>query len=160
MTLVMPSARGDEAGVESAVESEWQRLRRQYELAEGFWLGFIFCPSPRSVAELRWRVERMYWFRPRWRMFLFPFQRLILIRPTSPKELRDMLPRLLDAKTARARCVWVEAVHLDSVTPQALTEDGPGPWAAAWDWLMMRANEHRDELRRHLTGGVGVRGAG
>ena len=65
-----------------------------------------------------------------------------------------MLPRLLDTKAAGARCVWVEAVHIDSVTPQASTREDPGPWAAAWDWLMMRANEHRDALRRHLTGGL------
>ena len=139
----MPSARGNQTDVESVVESEWRRLRRQYELAEGFWLGFIFCPSPRSVAVLRRRVGRMFWFRG-----------LMSIRPTSPTELRDVLPRLLDTKAAGARCVWVEAVHLDSVTPRASTKEDPGPWAAAWDWLMMRANEHRDALRRHLTGGL------
>lgn len=149
----MPRQRGGETAVRSVVGSEWQRLRRQYELAEGFWLGFIFSPSPRTVVELRRQVERMLRSRRPWWMFRHRFQRLMLIQPTSPDELRNMLPRLFDAKAARAGHVWVEAVHVDSAL-QAATENDPGPWTIAWDWLMMRANERRDALRRHLTGGV------
>ena len=40
-------------------EVHWQRLRRQVEWANGFWLGFLFCQSPQVAATIRERVERL-----------------------------------------------------------------------------------------------------
>ena len=132
----------DESVLDPAAEAEWQVLRRQIEFATEFWLGFIFCPSPLPVAALRRRAEQLYQLQG---------TQVQLVRPTRPGELRDLLPRLLAPEYAAAGCIWVEAVHLDAST---FTDDVPGPWAEAWDWTLMRTNEHREVLRRRLNGGL------
>ena len=133
---------GDETILDPAAEAEWQILRRQIELAAGFWLGFIFCPSPRPVAVLRRRVEQIYRLHA---------SQVRLLRPSAPEELREILPRLLEPESVEAGCIWVEAIHLDAST---FTDEKPGPWATAWDWTLMRTNEHREVLRRRLNGGL------
>ena len=142
MTFAALPMDGDEIILDPAAEAEWQILRRQIELAAGFWLGFIFCPSPRPVAVLRQRVEQIYRLHA---------SRVRLVRPSAPEELREILPRLLEPESVEAGCIWVEAIHLDAST---FTEEKPGPWATAWDWTLMRTNEHREVLRRRLTGGL------
>ena len=119
-------------------EGEWQRLRRQFELATDPWLGFIFCPAPRPVAALRERTE-----------FTLQYHRapqMRRIHPASPDELRELMPQLF-ASLSNAGCVWVEVIAVDS---PILAAD-VGPWTSAWDWLMLRLNERRDALRRRLT---------
>ena len=98
---------GDETILDPAAEAEWQILRRQIELAAGFWLGFIFSPSPRPVAVLRRRVEQIYRLHA---------SQVRLVRPSAPEELREILPRLLEPESVGAGCIWVEAVHLDAST--------------------------------------------
>ena len=142
MTTAALPTDGDEAILDPTAEAEWQILRRQIEFASGFWLGFIFCPSPRPVAALRRRMEQMYRLHA---------SRVRLLRPTAPEELREMLLRVLEPASVEAGCIWVEAVHLDAST---FTDEEPGPWAAAWDWTLMRTNEHREVLRRRLNGGL------
>ena len=142
MTTAALPTDGDEIVLDPAAEAEWQILRRQIEFASGFWLGFIFCPSPRPVAALRRRVEQIY------RLRALPVR---LLRPTAPEELREMLLRVLEPESVEAGCIWVEAIHLDAST---FTDDEPGPWAAGWDWTLMRTNEHREVLRRRLNGGL------
>ncbi len=110
------------------------------ELAESFWLGFVFSPSPRSVIILRERAERL---------LRTQTQTLLLVRPSTPDELRSVLPMLLESpEPVRAGCTWIEAVR----------EDSPGareqPWTRAWDKLFLRMNERRDALRARLTGGL------
>ena len=95
-------------------------FRRQIELAAGFWLGFIFSPSPRPVAVLRRRVEQIYRLHA---------SRVRLVRPSAPEELREILPRLLEPESVGAGCIWVEAVHLDAST---FMDEKPGPWATSW----------------------------
>ena len=133
---------GGETILDPAAEAEWQILRRQIELAAGFWLGFIFSPSPRPVAVLRRRVEQIYRLHA---------SRVRLVRPSAPEELREILPRLLEPESVEAGCIWVEAIHLDAST---FTDEEPGPWATAWDWTLMRTNEHREVLRRRMNGGL------
>ena len=140
-TASLPSD-GGEIILDPAAEAEWQMLRRQIEFASGFWLGFIFCPSPRPVVALRQRVEQVYRLQA---------SGVRLVRPTAPEELREILPRLLEPESVDAGCIWIEAVHLDAST---FTDDDPGPWALAWDWTLMRTNEHREVLRRRLNGGL------
>ena len=118
-------------------EREWQRLRRQFELATDPWLGFIFCPAQGPVATLRQRTEFMLQYRAR---------KVRRIHPESPHELRGLMPKLF-ADLSTAGCVWVEVIAVDSPIL-----DDVGPWAGAWDWLMLRINERRDALRRRLTG--------
>jgi tetratricopeptide (TPR) repeat protein len=123
-----------------AGEKHWTRLRAQIELAESFWLGFVFSPSPRSVIILRERAERL---------LRTQTQTLLLVRPSTPDELRSVLPMLLESpEPVRAGCTWIEAVR----------EDSPGapeqPWTRAWDELFLRMNERRDALRARLKGGL------
>ena len=119
-------------------EGEWQRLRRQFELATDPWLGFIFCPAPRPVAALRQRTEFTLQYRAR---------QMRRIHPESPDELRELMPKLF-ASLPDAGCVWVEVIAVDS----PILDDDIGPWVGAWDWLTLRLNERRDALRRRLAG--------
>src|SRR5439155_26283964 len=48
-------------------------------------------------------------------------------------------------------CWSIEAVHVD---PPTGSGTAPGPWTAAWDDFLLRVNERRDALRRHLKGGL------
>jgi tetratricopeptide (TPR) repeat protein len=121
-------------------EAQWDRLRTQLELAESFWLGFVFSPAPRSAAVLRRRVERV---------LRRDHEPLLLIQPATPVDLRGALLRLVNEDDpARAGCVWVEAVRSDSLGAKQQ------PWTAAWDELFLRANVRRDLLRRRLPGGL------
>jgi len=63
-------------------EQEWQRLRQQLELAEGFWLGFVFVPSPRQAADLRSRTEQLLRAHARG---------IKVVSPPKPDELRSAL---------------------------------------------------------------------
>ena len=123
-----------------ADEREWQRLRRQFELAADPWLGFVFCPAQGAAAVLRQRTEFMLRYRAK---------QLRCIVPGSPTELKDLMPRLFEI-LPQAECVWVEAIAVDG----PLSTDEVGPWAGAWDWLMLRLNERRDALRRRLKGAL------
>ena len=121
-------------------EHEWLCLRRQFELADDPWLGFIFCPAPSPVAVLRHRTALMLRQRA---------EQLRRITPGSPEALRELMPQLFES-ASQADCVWVEAIAVDG----PLSHDGLGPWAGAWDWLMLRLNERRDALLRRLRGAL------
>ena len=121
-------------------EHEWLCLRRQFELAADPWIGFIFCPAPRPVVVLRERTEFMLRYRAK---------KLRRITPGSPDALRGLMPQLFES-VSQADCVWVEVIAVDG----PLSGDEVGPWAAAWDWLMLRLNERRDALFRRLQGAL------
>ncbi|MFY0526815.1 hypothetical protein ACN28I_27955 [Archangium gephyra] len=129
----------DDAGLGPQGEAEWQRLRRQVELAEGFWLCFIFAPSPRSTGVLRRRTERL--LRAQTRL-------LSLHEPSQPDGLSAVLSSLLSPEARDAGCHWIESLHLDS------GEQTEGHWHKAWVELAVLMNERRDALRRHLRGGL------
>ena len=120
----------------------WRQLRRQFELADGFWLGFVFCPSPRVVAVLRRRTEQILKFRAR---------TLRVIRVSLPEDFGEVLPALFEHESTRASCIWIESIHVDV---PSLQSDEPGEWTLAWDRFMLRANEHRDAIRRRFPGGI------
>ena len=128
-----------EADIGPGGEAEWQRLRRQLELAEGFWLGFIFSPSPLSSGVLRRRTERLLRGQTR---------RLESFHADSPSALKGLLPSLFTPENASAGCTWVEALNLDP------GDGAERPWREAWLELVSRMNERRDALRRHLRGGL------
>jgi len=68
--------------------------------------------------------------------------------PKEPAELRAVLPWLLAPEQQAARCIWVQALSIDSAGREEQ------PWAEAWGELFLRSNERRDALRRHLKGGL------
>ena len=128
--------------LDSQGEDAWQQIRRQFELANQFWLGFVFCPAPRAVAVLRRRTEQILKYRA---------QRLRIIRPSVPDDFGSFLPAVFEPASAQAGCVWIESIHTDSPTGHT-TESGG--WTLAWDSFLLRANERRDAMRRHLDGGL------
>lgn len=123
-------------------EAQWQRLRRQLELSTGFWLGFLFCQSPSSSAALRWRAERFLQFRS---------MSVKVLLPDTAAQLRTVLRGLLEPPPAHTGLVWLEAIRADST---GFTATKPGPWTAAWDEVLLRLNERREVMRRHLQRGV------
>jgi len=122
-------------------EEEWQRLRQQLELAEGFWLGFVFVPSPRQAADLRSRTEQLL------RTHAHSTK---VVRPESPDALRSALSDVFARDSADAGCVWIECVRSDPPPSDGTV----GPWTSAWDSLLLRANEQREAIRRQLSGGL------
>jgi tetratricopeptide (TPR) repeat protein len=125
--------------LDAGAEAEWQRLHRQLELAEGFWLAFLctdWTAAGHLLAErwgefLRARVKRL--------------DRIVLARP---KDIGKVLDRLFDKATTSAGGVWIEAMGVD---PPGLEH---GPWQQARRTLLARLNERRERLRRQFPGGV------
>ena len=142
MEMAESHVHDSESFLDSRGEDVWQQLRRQFELANGFWLGFVFCPSPRTVAVLRRRTGQILKFRA---------QRLRAIRPSLPDDFGSLLPALFEPESAQAGCVWIESIHTSS--PSRHTNES-GDWTLAWDSFLLRANERRDAMRRHLDGGL------
>ena len=120
-------------------EAEWSRLHRYLELAEGFWIGFIFTASPAAAEVFRNRTERFL------RARVWSFRR---IHPKTPEALRETLQTLFEPASLEAGCVWVEGLEVD----QEGKKDGP--WMTAWDALFLRLNERRERLLRHARGGL------
>lgn len=135
MTL---DAAADDAAAEADLgpdgEAEWARLRRQLELADGFWLGFVFSSSPAVATTLRRRTDHVLALRA---------AKLEELLPPDPDALRASLRPLFDPGLSDAACVWIQAVVADR-----------GPWQRAWDDVFLRLNERRDSLRRNLNGGL------
>lgn len=122
-------------------EREWRRLRRQLELVEGFWLGFIFVQSPPVADVLRERMEVALRSRAR---------RMSMIRPVSPEQLGSALPELLALAAGGADCIWIEAIRLDPPAEVAKA----GSWEGGWRKLIVLMNERRERLRRDVHGGL------
>ncbi|MDI1428158.1 tetratricopeptide repeat protein [Polyangium sorediatum] len=120
-------------------EEEWERLSGQFHFAAGHWLGFLFSPSSYEARIVRRRVAQVVEERG---------GALDVFVPDSPEALRGVLPWLLSPERKEAACVWVEGFFVD------LTGKDAAPWVAAWDEVMLRANERREALRRHLRGGL------
>lgn len=127
----------------AAGEQAWQVLRQHTEWTEGFWLAWLFTGYPPMAHELETRMEGFLNERG---------QRQVVLRPGTPEEVRNLLEVILAEDTRVAHCVWVEIIHSDGLGIG--NEPMPGPWTEAWDWLMMRANERRTALAKHLPGGL------
>lgn len=123
-------------------EAEWQRLKRQLELVHGFWLGALFTPSSATAAVFQRRTKDVLKERG---------QSVHLLRPDSPQVLREVLPLLFNADSANSDVLWLEALQAEYVD---FKEQGAGPWTEAWESVLLRLNERRDRLRRHLRGGL------
>src|SRR5205809_865141 len=64
---------------------------------------------------------------------------LVQLTAAEPEALRSLLPQLFAEETRAAGCLWVEG----------LCEGAE----QAWPDLLLRLNERRDALGRHLSGG-------
>ena len=130
---------GFEDDLGPAGELEWARLKRQVELADGFWLGFIFAPSARATAVLRSRTERLLRGRTR---------SLSYLAPENAAALTAVLATLFTPEQTSAGVCWIEALHEDAGGGPSL------PWQDAWLELVSRMNERRDAIRRSFSGGL------
>jgi tetratricopeptide (TPR) repeat protein len=120
-------------------EEEWARLRTLLDLDRGRWLGFLFTGSPLADQVLRGRTNHV--------LCRTTAERVEVIEPASPDELRAVLEGLFQPWPAGVGCRWISAVRID---PGA----GPGDWAAAWEHLLLRLNDRRDALLRATPRGV------
>ncbi len=120
-------------------EEEWLRLRRQIQLEQGFWLGFVFALSSHEAKVFRQRVTLELSARD---------QNIEIYAPDTPEALTAALPWLLSPERRQAHFVWIESMSADAYGSSET------PWALAWDWLFLRMNERREALRRHLPGAL------
>jgi tetratricopeptide (TPR) repeat protein len=127
-------------------ESEWLRLRRQWELAEGFWLGFLFVDSYLVATQFRERLSQL---------LRSQVGQTLLLTAREPDDLRpsQRSPSLVDqllAEPARgAQVIWLEGLPGREDTVQPVSA-----WENAWGELLLRINERRERLRRELSGGL------
>jgi len=122
-------------------EAEWHRLRQQLDLAQGFWLGFLFSPSGAVTRAFRQRTETILKSRA---------LTLQALQPETPEELEALLPRLFEPHS-NTGCVWLEAPRIDSPGTEP---NATGSWTRAWSQLLLRLNERRERLRRTLDCGL------
>jgi tetratricopeptide (TPR) repeat protein len=133
----------DRTTLDPTGEQAWQILRTHTEWTDGFWVVWLFTGHTPMAREFERRMEALLHERG---------QRQVVLRPGTPEEVRNLLVAILSDDTRDAHCVWVEVIRSDGPTLDGETH--PGPWTEAWDWLMMRANERRTALERHLPGGL------
>lgn len=128
-----PPAPGIEWQIGRQAEEEWSRLRRQLDLAEGFWLGLVFTDSS-AIAEV---------FRHRTETVLRQHARTLAVRrPRTPAELIASLDWLLPAADESRGGLWLEAVGGGPADREARA------WRRAWERFFLRLNERREPLRR------------
>jgi len=113
-----------------------ETLAAHLEWAEGSWLGFVFADHEGAVRSLAAQAAGGH-------------AGARTVRPTTPQQLREGVPRLLEGP--QASLTWVVACFDEA--PPAEGEP-PGPWWEASDWFLMRANERRQPLLDHLRGGL------
>ena len=119
--------------LDDASEAEWALLHDQFDLADGFWLGFMFSPgltAPRVMAARAAGKLRA------------AGRSLRTWRPEGAAALGDVLRELVAAAREGSHdCLWVEA----------LANEGA---EAAWSEFLMRANERREVFAKHHCGGL------
>lgn len=121
-------------------EKAWLRLLAELDGKTGFWLGFVFSPSLRSVAILRERVRQKLAAESR---------PMVVARPERPDALPAVFAALLgQPEWVRASCIWVESVSTDPPgAPQKV-------WQGARDTFFVHLNDRRDALASRLRGGL------
>ena len=130
--------RAERAWKDLALHIEWHPDR--------FWVAWVFTDDARVVRAYQQRMAALLADKER-------TQRII--EPATPARARVCLDAILSEDTAAAHCVWVNLVRIDVLA----TPESEDSWSHAWQWLMMRANEHRGRLSRHLPGGLIIAGS-
>jgi tetratricopeptide (TPR) repeat protein len=131
---------GTASALSPAAEAEWARLERTLQMASGFWLGFVFSASKAAVEVLRERTRRLLEAEGR---------AMRVVRPEAPAGMLEVIPAVLDEASREVACVWVEAAV--GSTPGSVSHD---LWVEGWDHVVLRMNERRESIRRHLGGGL------
>lgn len=115
-----------------ASEAEWALLHDQFDLADDFWLGFIFSVrhdvprvmAARAALKLRGKGQRL---------------RLWQVNDEHPWE--TVLREVVSAAREQSRdCLWIDALSLRDHTQ--------------WETFLMRANEQREVFARHHHGAL------
>lgn len=107
------------------------RLVRQLDWSDTFWLAWLFTLSPPQAAFV---IEQVSSATGRTRV----------LAPRTPQELEGLLPELL---RPTLQCVIITAIH------GKRSPDGEA-WRDAWMQLVLRVNERREQLRTCLRGGL------
>jgi tetratricopeptide (TPR) repeat protein len=117
---------------DEAIETVWRDLQHHLDWADGFALILLFTRHPGPVATLRERVADGLKLRT---------QKLRILAPASPEEIRALATEILATKRAPDRgSLWVE-----------LWRNPSDPdWQSARRWLLHRLNERRFLLERDL----------
>lgn len=120
-------------------EASWALLHDQIELADGFWLAFLFSLgliAPRVLAD---RTEVM----------LRGMNRGIRRwRPARPESMREVLIEVVAAaREGTTDCLWIETLteRLDETAPESA-------WEEARSEFLMRANEQREVFAKRHRG--------
>lgn len=120
-------------------EASWALLHDQIELADGFWLAFLFSLgliAPRVLAD---RTEVML------RGMNRGFRRW---RPARPESMREVLIEVVAAaREGTTDCLWIETLteRLDETAPESA-------WEEARSEFLMRANEQREVFAKRHRG--------
>jgi tetratricopeptide (TPR) repeat protein len=143
----MPRLRGSEEHLTPAGEAQWARLRRHLEMADGFWLAFVFARSPGSVHTFEQRTEQVLRLQTR---------RQVVFAPATPEELATIALRVLELANPEhpdsdaLGCIWIEAIFADSPGEQ------DGRWTRAWEQALLALNQARQPLRNRLSAGLAI----
>ncbi len=113
-------------------ERAWTWLRRHLDRANAFWLAFILTDDLTAQRVLRERVRTNRRLRA---------QPLLILQPSTPDELTDLLDELETRGAAPPGCTWVAASQL-----------ADDEWLAAWRAFLLALNHRRDVLRARLGG--------
>jgi tetratricopeptide (TPR) repeat protein len=128
-----------------AGEAEWARWRKHLEMADGFWLAFVFARSSGGVHVFEQRTEQVLRLRAR---------RQVVLAPSTPAELESVAIEVLaraepeHRDSAALGCIWIEAVFADRPGMQ------DGRWTDAWDQALLTLNQARQPLRHRLSAGL------
>ncbi|HSV67467.1 MAG TPA: hypothetical protein VLJ59_16365 [Mycobacteriales bacterium] len=106
-----------------AGERAWTWLRRHLDLANGFWLGFVFTADQYAERTLRERA------RGNRRLHVAPF---VVLEPGTPGELADLLGVLDERAADPPGCTWVAAPRSDP------------DWVEAWARFLRSLNHRRE----------------
>ena len=135
-----PTGSVADVGLGPAGEEQWARLRRQLELAEGFWLGFVFTSSPARLRVLMERTENVLRARARTQ---------VALSPATPEALVSEATRIVELQgTPMLGCVWLAGIAVDE--PGRVN----GPWERGWDRALLTLNQARQPLRKQLGAGL------
>ncbi|HSV65151.1 MAG TPA: tetratricopeptide repeat protein [Mycobacteriales bacterium] len=123
-------------------EAAWEQLRGRLDLHEGFWLGFVFGVTPRSVRELADRSGNY---------LRMTAHSVAVHNLTEPADL-TAAPGWLLGLGAQVR------LGLGLVWVTDLTGRSDEEWREVWRSLLLRLNERREAVRTTIPAGLVLTG--
>ena len=122
-------------------DAAWADLEQHIEWAEGFWVVFVFSPSPMMADALQRRTAALLQAKQ---------LALTLLRLDTPTALVGSISDVIKEASAPQPCTWIEAAQPDRPDrdPKEVT------WGQAWETFLLRVNERREILRRQYRNGL------